>query len=138
MTSNIEDQAVSKTDVLGAIVTAATQYYQTITTVASAFLGGTLFFMEKIVPPGTRPQLLGILAAGWLLLIGAILSVVFVQRWNLVSGQLAMRGQIGEAQQIDRRSNRATLSAVVCLTSGIALVMLYGFLNLLSLGEKIR
>jgi len=132
----IEDEAVGKKEIFAAIVASAAEYYKTVVGIATAFLGGTLLFIEKLSPAGAKPHATVLLFLGWVLLIFSILCVTLVQRWNLESGKRVMRGKIEAAEKLDERTARFSSAAIVCLTAGIFFITIYGYVNLIHFGDK--
>lgn len=98
---------------------------------ATAFLGGSLVFLEKIAPQRTPCSLI-VLFLAWLLLIAAILSILCMHRISLISGWHALEGRSEKAQGNDERARRLSLAAVMCMVLGVALMMLFGAINLWS------
>src|SRR6266516_2684474 len=116
----IESERVSKEDVFKSIVSSAVEFYKLIITVASAFLGGSLIFIEKLAPSQMLTKgSVRILGSGWLFLILAIIAVGVVQRYNLRSGQLVMDGQVEKSRKIDSWTSRGTTLAIFSLALGI-------------------
>jgi hypothetical protein len=128
----IENESVAKTDLFRAIVESATEYYKLMITIASAFLGGSLLFVEKLSPSANplKSHVI-LLGCGWLFLVVSIILILVVQRSNLKSGKLVMEGKMEEAAKIDCHTGCESTWALVALALGIVLIMLYGLLNLL-------
>ncbi|MEE8577682.1 MAG: hypothetical protein V3T31_10540 [candidate division Zixibacteria bacterium] len=126
---------VTKVDILKIMAIEADGFYRLITTISSAFLGGSLLFLDKI-SSSPAPWSLYILAVGWLSLVGAILTTVKVRQKNLESGKLALRGNYGEAQQIDRRNVRWANLATTSFILGITAITVFGAVNLFMIQPK--
>ena len=109
---------------------AALGYYKTIFTVASAFLGGSMLFLERIAPNPSGLSLV-FLAAGWFVLIIAVISIALVQRDNLRSGRQFLEGKIPESVRTDNRSSFFSTLSIVCLAIGLLAITTFGFINLL-------
>ncbi len=103
-------------------------FYKHVLAIATAFLGGTLLFLEKISPnpSGLSLVLLGI---GWTLLIVSILAVIWVRRLNIECGRLTLRNEIVEAEAIHCRSRKFTTAAGFLLGFGMGFVMAFGLVN---------
>jgi hypothetical protein len=127
---SVEDESVSKKDVFAAVVASATEFYKTVLSVATLFLGGTLVFIEKLTPGGASTNGKYLLGIGWVLLICSICCVALVQRWNLESGKQIMEGQINKAQRIDKRTSVFSSLAIAALILGISFLMSFGYMNL--------
>ena len=124
-----DESVIPRAAVFSSLVKAAADYYKTIVTVASSFLGGTLIFLEKIAvnPSFGSTVLLGI---GWLLLVLSILAILLVERWNLESGRQALRDSYDRALKIDASTRFLSWAAILLLGSGIACIMFFGWINL--------
>jgi hypothetical protein len=127
----VETERVSKEDVFKAIVTSAAEFYKFAITVASAFLGGSLIFVQNIAAAKTLTRgSLWFLGSGWALLIASIFLIGLVQRGNLKSGQYVMDGHLEKSRRLDQWTSTGTTLAMLCLALGILLVMLFGFFHL--------
>lgn len=124
-----ENDELSRDVLFEATVTAAGGFYRSVLTVASAFLGGTLVFMEKIAPTPSCPSLIA-LALGWSALIASIACVVRVQRLNVDSGWRALDGKREDARAIDERTRRLSSAATWLLVAGIFLVAASGIVSM--------
>jgi len=104
-------------------------YYKMVVSVSTAFLGGSILFLEKIAP---RPLLwtMVVLAMGWMALLIAIHLIIDVRRKNLESLRHAMEGDYDQARAIDAQTRAASKKAQWGMLCGMALVGVYGFTNL--------
>jgi hypothetical protein len=127
---DIQDQAVEKKDIFAAMVTSAADYYKTIITVATLFLGGTLLFLEKLAPASENIVGKWLLGFGWALLILSIVAIAAVQLINIESGRRVMIGEAPRALKIDRLTGALSWVALISITLGISCVMIFGYRNL--------
>ena len=123
-----DPNVVSKAALLQSITTEASGFYGQIVTVASAFLGGSLLFMEKIAPVRVGFSLL-FLAFGWLALVASIGCVARLRHMNLMAGGLAMDGNYEKARQINRHTDRLSAWSQGLLILGMASLVIVGLLN---------
>jgi hypothetical protein len=127
-----EDQqrlAVTPDVLFQAVVDEARAAYKLIVTMASAFLGGTLLFLEKIAPNPARCSIV-VLGLGWSLLICSILCVLRVHYLNLKSGTHVLNGRYELAQPIDEKNDRLTMVASLLLVGGLLAIAVFGIWNL--------
>lgn len=122
------EEAVSSDVKFTVLSEQASGYYHTVTTIATAFLGGSLLFIEKIAPHPV-PWTLGLLGAGWVCLLAAIGFITDVRRTNMLSMRLAMRSEQELAQDIDKVARRSCMIGQYALILGMLLVSLYGLAN---------
>lgn len=92
-------------------------YYKLVLTLASAFLGGSLLFLEKIVPDPTWLSLV-FMVLGWGSLVGSVAVVTSIRERNLRSGYLALEGKVEEARKLDVAKDRQTRWASLLLIGG--------------------
>lgn len=118
---------ISRPEIFKAIVADAGGYYGQLVTVASAFLGGSLFFLEKITPIPLYSQILMFL--GWLFLITSIASTLYIRHWNLESGRLALEAMFDEAAKLDQRKKNLGSASIIALILGMASLAVVGILN---------
>lgn len=123
-----DENGVSKAALLQSITTEANGFYTQIATVASAFLGGSLLFMDKIAPVRGGASL-PLLALGWFALVASIGCVVRLRHMNLLSGGLAMNKMYEEATRINKRTDRLSSLAQGSLIFGMALLVIVGIMN---------
>ena len=107
----------------------ATGFYQLVITVATAFLGGTLVFYEKIAPQPSKPSLV-LAGLGWLLLVICIWLIARIRLLNMESAHLALRGDFKSAQAIDHRTRAGSRNSVTLLVLGMMLVIAAGIASL--------
>lgn len=110
-------------------------FYRMVVTVSTAFLGGSMLFMEKLAPHPVPYSVL-VLAAGWAAFLVAIFFIVDVRRKNLESLRLAMRCEYDKADIIDKGTRRGSQVAQNAMLAGMCLVAVYGLLNLASYREE--
>ncbi len=112
------------------VASGASDLYKMTLTVASSFLGGSLLFLERFAPhPSVFSKL--ILGLGWLSLVLAVGSTVYVQLLNNRSGCLAVDEKWDQALVIQRKAEKWTTGANWFLIVGMGLIMFFGFVNLL-------
>ncbi len=104
-------------------------FYRSILTVATAFLGGSLVFLDKTAATFSTLSLC-VLAMAWGALVWTIALIVRVRRDNLVSGRLALQDMLDEAKRLDEQNEDRTNLAVTALIVGISLMMFFGMLSL--------
>jgi len=126
-----KDERVSKDALFDSIVKEAGGFYNLILSVASAFLGGSLLFLEKIAP---KPVVwsLPILGLGWLALIVAIGLSAYVRLENLEAGRLALEGKYDEAKKLDRKKECCCIGMLWTLLIGVFLVAAFGLVNIIA------
>lgn len=124
-----ENNKVSKDALFQAIVTEAGGLYKVVAVTASSFLGGSLLFIEKIAPNPVACTL-WLLGLGWVLLIVSISLVAWVRLLNLDSGRLALEEKYKEASRIDKNKEKYTITAIILLAVGMALIMAFGLINI--------
>jgi len=125
-----KNEKVSKDKLFESIVKEAGEFYNLILTVSSAFLGGTLLFLEKIAPSPDRCSL-WVLYSGWACLIASIAISAYVRLKNLESGRLALEQKYEEAKRLDRMKEALTIAMTIFMVIGILLITLFGMINLL-------
>lgn len=130
MTEPISSDNVSRAALFDSIVKEASEFYKLVLTVASAFLGGTLIFLEKIAPPPVPWWLFVLLCIGWLCLITAICILAIVRTKNLESGCHALDNNFEAAQAIDAKKERYTEWTLWLLIAGVCCITLFGIINL--------
>lgn len=123
-----DSNVVSKAALLQSITTEASGFYGQIVTVASAFLGGSLLFMEKIAPVRVGFSLL-FLGLGWLALVASIGCVARLRHMNLMAGGLAMDGNYDKARRINRHTDQLSAWSQGLLILGMASLVVVGLLN---------
>jgi len=133
MTGQSPNEKVSKDTLFNSIVKEAGEFYNLVLTVASAFLGGTLLFLEKIAPQPVKWSLC-ILALGWLSLIVSIGLAVYVRLKNLESGRLALEGKYDDAAKLDRKKECHCVCMTWTLLLGVLCVAAFGMINLILKG----
>lgn len=104
-------------------------YYRMIVTISTAFLGGSILFLERLAK---QPECwtLPLLASGWVSFLVAIHSVASVRRQNLEALRLALEGKYDQARSIDERTRTASTLALWAMLVGMFLMAVYGFSNL--------
>jgi hypothetical protein len=119
---------VSKDCVFSAIVKEAGEFYRQMIAVASAFLGGSLLFVEKIAS-SPRWWSIPLLAVSWLFLIASIVLILLVRRGNLESGGLAINDEHDEAKRVEKRVRFLGDAAILALAAGIVALVAFGLVN---------
>jgi hypothetical protein len=130
-----DTEQIPREVVFSTAATEAAGFYKFIITVASSFLGGTLLFLERVVP---HPTSLGValLGLGWLFLIASIAAVAWIRRLNLESAQRALAGKYNDARKFDRQGRRFSVAATLCLAGGMLLVAACGLVSLWNVASK--
>jgi len=123
-----KQDSVSRDALFTVIAAEAAGYYRTITTVASAFLGGSLLFLDKLA---SRPSTLSLFVLGgaWICLIASIACTAWVRRKNLDSGWKALEQRFEDAQGIDKKTRGWSTVGIVSLIFGMCLLMIFGMMN---------
>ena len=116
------------------MATEAGGYYQTIVTIATAMMGGSILFLEKIAP---HPIVwtIALLAMGWLALLGSIFLITDVRLNNLESLRHALECEYELAKTVDSHTRKASDLARWALVFGMLLIAGYGLLNLVLRNE---
>ncbi|MCK5240900.1 hypothetical protein KAR34_00480 [bacterium] len=120
---------VSEDVIFNSIVKEAGGFYTLVLTVASAFLGGTLFFLEKIVGTPNKYSLI-LLGLGWMSLITTIGLSAFIRFQNVESGRLALEKKYNEAKKLDRDKEAKCILMIWTLIIGILFIAIFGIINL--------
>lgn len=118
-----ERQDIPRETIFKVLATDADGYYKLVLTLASAFLGGSLLFLEKIVPDPTWLSL-AFMILGWVSLVGSVAVVTSIRERNLRSGYMTLEGKVEDARRLDAAKDRHTRWASVLLIAGMAFVML--------------
>lgn len=129
------DKPVSREVLFNSIVKEAGDFYNLILGISSAFLGGSLFFIEKIAP---NPQgySLVLLYAGYVLLILTIALSAYVRWKNLESGKKALESKYDEANAIDCQKEKCCKFMLWFFVLGITLVSLFGMVSLTAAAKE--
>jgi hypothetical protein len=126
------DEAKKKGVDNGIIFTAMAQeasgLYDIVIKVASAFLGGTLVFLEKIVPSPSE-WCIAVLGIGCGLLILTIVFVVIVRLVNIQAGHHALGDEMEIARSYDRFGQPLTVAALISFALGLGLIAYAGISN---------
>lgn len=130
MTDKSTNEKVSKDTLFNSIVKEAGEFYNLILTVASAFLGGSLLFLEKIAPQPVKWSFC-ILGFGWLSLIISIGLAAYVRLKNLESGRLALEEKYEEAKKLDRKKECCTVCMMCMVLFGVLCITIFGMINLI-------
>jgi hypothetical protein len=112
------------------LVQEAAGFYGLLLTIASAFLGGTLIFLDRIAP-SPKPWTVYVLAGGWGALVAAVVLVALVRWRNVETMRAFLEGRHGELRLKERLTRGLTVAAIVCLGCGMLAVSAFGVLNLL-------
>lgn len=130
-----DPSVVSKTVIFQSITTEAGGFYTTVTTVASAFLGASLLFIDKFITGGTTPSLV-LLGLSWISLVASLGCISCVRYLNLQSGRLALEDNFERAGVVDLRSCKVLTASLVCLIVGMTALVFVGLANVNNLGRK--
>lgn len=116
--------------VFSALVQEAAGFYGLLLTIASAFLGGTLIFIDRIAH-NPEAWTVFVLAGGWGALVATVVLVALVRWRNVETMRAFLEGRHSELPQKEKLTRRLTVSAIVCLGCGMLAVSVFGVLNLL-------
>ena len=130
-----DPNVVSKTAIFQSITTEAGGFYTTVTTVASAFLGASLLFIDKFISGGSTPSLV-LLGLSWISLVASLGCISYVRYLNLESGRLALEDNFKGAGVVDLRSRKVLTASLVCLIVGMTALVFVGLANVNNLGRK--
>jgi hypothetical protein len=120
---------VSQETILKVLAEIANEYYRLVFAVASAFLGGSLLFLEKFVRKLSVGTLVP-LTLGWVALVVAIALIANVCARNIESANLVIRDKRADARKLDDAKARDTALAVWCLVGGMTLLVIAGIVSL--------
>jgi hypothetical protein len=127
---------VSSVDTVFTVVAQeASEFYKLITTIASAFLGGVLVFVEKITPKPSHSSII-VLGIGGALLVLSIGAIAYVRIKNLVSARCLLDGNLDEATRLDHKKEVMSHVSVWLLMAGMACITLFAAMNLWEKGNK--
>ena len=118
-----DKDVVSHETILKVLAADADGYYRLVLTLASAFLGGSLLFLEKIVPKPTCLSLV-FMSLGWVALVASVAVVTNIREKNLRSGYIALEGKRDQARVLDAAKDRQITWASTLLIAGMAFVTL--------------
>lgn len=110
-------------------------FYRMVVAVSTAFLGGSILFVEKIAPRPV-PRTLFLLGLGWIAFVLSIYCVAEVRRKNLESIRLALEGEYDQARAIDVRTRLASNLAQWGMIAGMLFIGAYGLANLVLRKEE--
>jgi hypothetical protein len=123
-----DPSVVSKSAILQSITTEAGGFYTTVTTVASAFLGASLLFLDKFLIALTACSFV-FLVVSWGSLVASIAFVARVRFLNLRSAQFALKDDFASADAIDREGQVCSDWAQRCLIAGMVALVFVGIIN---------
>ena len=123
------NEKVSKDALFGSIVTEAQGLDRQLVTISVTFLGGTLFFLERIAAEPTDISMV-FLILGWVALIASVAFSSFVRLKNLDAGRYALEEKYDEAARIDRRKECLSIVTIWCFVAGISFITIFGIVNL--------
>ena len=126
--------SVSKDELARSVVSEAQGLHKQMLGISSAFLGGSILFLEKIAP---NPEYwtLVMLIVGWLSLISSMALSIVVRLNNIESGRRALEGKYDKASELDRKKECWTKWAVGLLIAGILLIAVFGAVNIANRAE---
>jgi hypothetical protein len=133
--STLSDE--NKRAVYSACVTESAELYKVIVAVATTFLGGGLYYVEKFVDPKSLtiapycyPAI--ILSVGFSFLISCVAASIRSQRLDLSAANETIDPKSDDMKiaRLYKSSTRWLNISNVCLVVGMVLVMLLGLLNL--------
>jgi hypothetical protein len=120
------------------MVSEASGYYQSVIAISSSFLGGSLLFFDKIAATPIKYSLL-LLGLGWVSLIAAIISVIYVRRQNLEIGRLALK-ILSNANTEEEKNNvniinkcnlKLTNLTALFMMIGLTFIVIFGIINII-------
>jgi hypothetical protein len=123
-----DPNVVTKSAILQSVTAEANGFYGVIVTVASTFLGGSLFFVEKFALADTGWTVL-IMGFGWIALVASIGCVARVRYMNLRSARMALQDRYDEASIIDAHTDTLSNWSQRLLILGMLALVLTGVLN---------
>ena len=129
MSGDMNDDGVTQETILKVLADIANEYYRLVFAVASAFLGGSLLFLEKFVRKLSVCTLVP-LTLGWAALVVAIALIASVCARNIQSANLVIQNKRTAARSIDDAKARDTTLAVWFLVGGMALLVIAGIVSL--------
>jgi hypothetical protein len=129
--------SVSEDTLYNIIASEAGGFYNLLTTISSAFLGGMLIFVDKFVASFTIWSVL-ILGFGLLCLVGAIISIVYVRNKNLIAldkyrTYLRNKTDSGydELIELDKKKQKWTIYASWLFSVGILCLLFFGIITVI-------
>jgi hypothetical protein len=127
MADDQDDQV--QQEIFQIVVAECRGFYKLVITVATAFLGGTVLLFDRLAPEPASLWSLAVLGAGWLSLVGSIVAVSYVRRWNIESGRLTLKRQEADAELVATKARKATDWTVLALALGMVLVSFFRLVN---------
>jgi hypothetical protein len=104
-------------------------FYRMLLSITTLFLGGTLGFIEKIVPHPVKWSFI-FLGAGWLCLCATIFAVVWIRRYNILTLHAYLREHDYDKSDALQAKGLSLMSwAGNFLAAGILFVTTFGFVN---------
>jgi hypothetical protein len=119
---------VSKNTLWNSYVNEAGGFYNLIITVASAFLGGSMIFIQNIATTPTCCSLF-FLFLGWFCLVGSIWLTTAVRRQNVATLREALEEKWDD-EKADQLNETRTDYMVVLFGLGLLFIVLFGLINL--------
>lgn len=110
-------------------------FYRMVVVVSTSFLGGTLFFLERIAPSPARWTLM-FLFCGWFFLILSIFLVIGVRRLNIEAGRQYLMQDYDNSDLVQLRARRRTDLAAASLGFGMVGIAVFGTLNFWAAGGR--
>ena len=117
----------SKDAILGSYTTEAQGFYNLTTGIATSFLGGSLFFMEKIASPAGAS--LWCLRVGWITLVASIVCIAIARRINLLSAGEALGRNTSGATGHYKFGNRFTTASLWFFAIGLLAITSAGMIT---------
>lgn len=135
MTQSSEDfgserlDKATKDSILDSITQEANGFYNSLLTIATAFLGGSLLFLKELLHT-LPPRGLFALYIGWIGLTTCLVLMVLVRFLNLVSGKHALARKTQDAQKLDYVKEWLCIIALAGLAIGLSSLMIFGAINI--------
>ncbi|HUV29161.1 MAG TPA: hypothetical protein VMW34_17495 [Anaerolineales bacterium] len=114
--------------ILNMISQEASGFYSIVISVATLFLGGTVFFIGQIAP-NPNPYSIILLVLGWVSLIISIIFIALVRRWNFLSGYHYLMDDFSKSKQLDELTRKCSTVSIIALTVGISCISTFGLWN---------
>ncbi len=138
-TNVVDNQLYLRIEIYKAMVSEASGYYKSVITISSSFLGGSLLFFDKIAAPPIGYSLL-FLSLGWMFLIAAIISIIYVRRQNLEEGRIelkilsktATKKEENDVKNKHKHNLKLTDCTAKFMAIGLTFIVIFGMINIIN------